>query len=78
MIDETHIGVELVIGESGDGAFHIVERVPYHLVGKENGILIYELEYEPVIPGIFELSTRIFTRHDKVPHRSVLPFVRWI
>lgn len=78
MIQEGHIGVELVIGERRSGQFQIVDRVPYHLKSSEDGVLTYELDYEPVIPGIFELSTRIYARHDMIPHRSVLPFVRWI
>lgn len=77
-ISESHLGVELVIRENDEDQYRIVDRVPYKLVGKENGVLTYELEYEPVIPGIFELSTRIYLRHELVPHRSVLPFVRWI
>lgn len=77
-IPESYIGVELVIGESRDDRFHIQDRFPYHLLTNENGVLTFELQYEPVVPGMFELSTRIFIHHDLVPHRSNLPFVRWI
>ncbi len=77
-IPREFIGVELVIGESREEGFKILEQVPYDLVSDEPGKLVYELLFEPVIPGIFELSTRIYIRNDLVPYRSDLPFVRWI
>ena len=73
-----NIGVELVIGESKDEYFHIFNQIPYDQVTEHNGTVKYELEFEPVQPGIFELSTRIFIKNVDVPYRSDLPFVRWI
>ena len=77
-ISVEYIGVELVVGESRDDRFQILEQIPYNLISEDDGLLTYELQYEPVMPGIFELSTRIFIRNDHVPYRSDLPFVRWI
>ncbi len=77
-ISVENIGVELVIGESRNESFHILKQVPYNLISDSDGQLVYELQFEPVLPGIFEISTRIFIKNDHMPYRSDLPFVRWI
>ena len=73
-----NIGVELVIGESRGDYFHILKQVPYDLISNVKGRFVYELQFTPVLPGIFEVSTRIFIKNDHMPYRSDLPFVRWI
>ncbi len=77
-IPDENIGVELVVGESRDELFHVLEQIPYELVSKDAYRLVYELEFEPVLPGIFEISTRIYIKNVGMAYRSDLPFVRWI
>lgn len=77
-IDQENIGVELVIGDSNSEDFQIIDRIPYQIQSQNGSLISYELEFEPVLPGIFEIGTRIFVKNKNVPHRSELPFVRWI
>lgn len=73
-----HVGVELVVSEENGGTREATFHIDYELVGTEGRVATYELAYTPVIPGTFDISTRIYIKNDKWAHRSRLPMVHWV
>jgi glycogen phosphorylase/synthase len=74
------IGVEMVIASHDieENRLKIIFKQEFDLYKTDEQLAYYQVEIVPTKPGIFEFGVRLFPKHDELPHRQDLNFVKWI
>ncbi|NBC83352.1 MAG: alpha-glucan family phosphorylase [Bacteroidetes bacterium] len=74
-IPPKNIGVEIVITED---AKTFIQKKEYEIDKIENGNIYYKTNITINNPGTFTYGVRVFPKHEELPHRQDIGFLKWI
>ena len=74
------VGAELVVTElrPGENDVVIYDKIPYEFAHSDGPRAEYTIEFQPPVPGVFDVAIRLYACNRFLRQRTDFNLVRWV
>ena len=73
------VGLEVVVVKTNkNGEEYVVNKHPFHIIGKDGNNYIFESTIEADEAGSFKTGVRMYPKNENLPHRQDFCYVKWL